>query len=161
MNNENEKPRLYRVKSVVDKYDGYKNVTFKWFVSQRKPEDRPPISYEIGLVPSLQDDFYTKDFLRELFTEKEALALVSYVLPKGGNIEIKEIELPIKKIFVGYGSIAVGGMCDFYRLDKSSDYNLPFEVWGYFDLGEGEFDPSQGIPQQKEFLTLSELLEDK
>ena len=35
---------------------------------------------------------------------------------------------------MGYSGIAVGGMDGFHMLDKEKNYNLPFKVWGYFNL---------------------------
>ncbi|MBA7591882.1 hypothetical protein ES708_34053 [subsurface metagenome] len=132
---EGKLPKVYQVTSVVKKYKNYKEVTFSWFFIDRK---KPLVPYKKGIMNYVEGDLYPEGAIDELFTNREAKRLVAYLEKEHKDdtlkINIDEQKLPIANNLMGYGGIAVGGMTDFYMLDKEKDYNLPFKAWGYFDL---------------------------
>ena len=46
---------------------------------------------------------------------------------------------------MGVGAIPVGGGDDFQMLNREPGYNLPFKVWGYFNLVGRELADGSGI----------------
>jgi len=77
-----------------------------------------------------------EDLIDELFTEAEAALVKAYLDREYPDDEttIVEMRLPIPKNSIGFFAIGVGGGDGFYMLNKESPYDLPFKVWGYFDL---------------------------
>lgn len=128
-------PKLYGVTSVVKKYDNYKEVPFNWFVSDRK---KPLIPYEKAIMNYVKGDGYSEGAIDESFTKQEADQLVTYLQRehKEAILEtnIVEEKLPIASNSMGFGATPVGGGDGFYMLEKEKNYNLPFKIWGYFDL---------------------------
>jgi hypothetical protein len=128
---------LYRVTTLVKKYNGCKNVAFDWFRCER----RTPRSYA-NLIenydPSAAHAAYAESCIDEMFELDEAQALKHYIDQNYGEDKgittIEKVELPIPNNMMAAGAIPVGGGQDFYRLDKAPGYNLPFKVWAYFDL---------------------------
>jgi hypothetical protein len=129
--------KLYNVDSTVEEYRGCKNVNFRWFVHDRmEPAADVPLHEAIeGFDPADEHNIYPIGALAELFTLEEAEMLRDYLKAEyGDEPTITEVDLPILPNRAGVGFIAVGGGQDFYMLDKTPGYSLPFQVWGYYDL---------------------------
>jgi len=133
--------RLYGVYSEVNDFDSWgarwKSVTINWFVVDRKI---PPVPYETSIKsyrPNSKDPGkyrYPEGFIDECFTYQETNALTEYLKRYPGECKISEVELPIEPNLAGNGALAIGGLEGFYMLSKDENYNLPFKVWGYYDL---------------------------
>jgi len=53
----------------------------------------------------------------------------------GTHTTTSPVKLPLEGgTIIGVGAMAVSGATDYYGLNKHEDYQLPFEVLGYFDL---------------------------
>lgn len=132
---EGKLPKVYHVTSILKEWHNYKEVPFSWFLIDRK---KPLIPYEKGIKNYKKGNVYQESAIDELFTKQEAKRLVAYLEKEHKDdtlkISIDEQKLPIANNILAYGCIPVGGMNDFYMLDKEKNYNLPFKVWGYFDL---------------------------
>lgn len=143
--------KLYRVASIAEEYSGHKYVTLNWFV-HRRPEPSHPfteatsegfrmpkdLAHSLVDLPdayTAPDYWYSEDALHEMFTLGEAEMLAEYLRGSHGDEPIiHEEELPIEGCRMGDGAIPVGGPQGFHMLDKTPDYSLPFEAWGYYDL---------------------------
>jgi hypothetical protein len=128
--------KLYRVWTVVNKYNECRNVTFEWFYYG---ERTPPRGYT-ELIENYKPEphrQYVEAHVDELFTESAAQQLFAY-LERGhggaGTTTIEEVKLPVPNNLICLSAIPVGGGDDFYMLYKEKNYDLPFAVQGYFDL---------------------------
>jgi hypothetical protein len=127
---------LYRVMTIVKKYDGCKNVGFEWFRCERRAL-RSYADLIEDYDPSAAHVAYPEGCIDEMFELDEGQASKDYIdqnYGKAGITTIEKAELPIPNDMMGVGATPVGGGQDFYRLDKAPNYSLPFKVWGYFDL---------------------------
>jgi hypothetical protein len=132
--------RLFRVTSRVKGFS-YKNrvydsVEICWFVVYR---ETPSIPYEQILrdcCDQLNSHYVSENNIKELFTEEEANALKRYILRvHKEECEVKRAD-PLLEIYtLGYGDIVPGEGEGFYRLNEEDGYDLPFVVWGYYDVG--------------------------
>ena len=132
--------QLYHVFTSVDSfpYGGgdYKNVGINWLVNKRDEEPRCWRDHIIGYDALYNSNrFFTEDFLNKLFTESEKDRFMAYLDQFPGTHTSSPVKLPLEgSTVIGVGVMAVGGGTDVYRLNKHEDYQLPFEVLGYFDL---------------------------
>ncbi len=63
-------------------------------------------------------------------------ALKTYLLRVhgvGGNSKVTEMVLPLEKDALLSCDVEADGMWSFYRLAEEEDYELDFEVWGYYN----------------------------
>lgn len=143
----NETPKLYSVYTEVENWQGSgKQVTYSWFYHNRV--GGPPAPYADTIVdwqPSadgkrdynpLKDAVafgYEEDCIDEMFTFAEAAQLRAWLsLHRPGNHQLYEQEdLPITSR-MGLGALPVGGTDAFHTLCEDADYDLSFEVWGYY-----------------------------
>jgi hypothetical protein len=141
---------LFTVISQVANLHGYKNVGIWWFVVERTrslfgadgalgiPHARVITGYDAT------DEYrsYCESAVEELFTADEARAFVEFLRTRRNDTSatIKPATLPIERNQMGHGAIPVGGGPDFLTISDSLDYDLPFKVWGYFDVRNCEFD---------------------
>jgi hypothetical protein len=125
---------LYHVMTTVKEYRGCKNVRFNWFRCER----RASRSYADLIENYDPSDRDAEGCIDEMFERDEAEALKGYIGQNYGELKgitaVEKAELPIANNRLGVGATAVGGGNDFYMLDKSPNYSLPFKVWGYFSL---------------------------
>jgi hypothetical protein len=128
---------LYRVTTIVKEFSGCKNVAFDWFRCERRAP-RPYANLIENYDPSARYVYYPEGCIDEMFELDEAQALKDYIDQNYGENKgittIEKAELPIANNMMGIGAAAVGGGDDFYMLDKTPNYSLPFKVLGYFDL---------------------------
>jgi hypothetical protein len=124
---------LFYVTTIVKQYHGCRDVPFVWFRND-PAEGRP---YHELIRDYQPGDPYPESYIDELFTRDEANAVKAYLdreYGDAGTNTITQVDLPAPNNIIGRGAIPVGGGDDFYMLDKTEGYPLPFSVWGYFDL---------------------------
>jgi hypothetical protein len=56
------------------------------------------------------------------------------------HIDGKMSKLPFPENIMGTSAIPVGGGTDFVTTSESDDYDLPFKVWGFYDVRGCEYD---------------------
>ncbi|GEM_PF-1213401 len=131
---------LFRVTSIINNLshggETYDGVEMRWFVVYR---DSPGVDYDqviTNYAKNLDNSHYiSENNLYELFTEKEANALKKYLLRvHKQECDIKEADLPLEVYTLGYGNRVLGNREGYYRLDNEDSYDLPFIVWGYYDV---------------------------
>lgn len=91
-------------------------------------------------IPSTSNA-YIHSQIEETFNRVEMRAILAYLLKHYKSKEVKVViqrATPPKNNCMGLGAIAVGGLCDFYMFSEERGYDLPFEVWGYFDVRNSE-----------------------
>ena len=139
--------RLYHVSTIAKEYHGCRDVAFDWFRCERG-EPRPYAELIENYDPG-DDMGYAEGAIDEMFTEAEAVALKAYLdREHGGAVvtTIKEGRLPLPANNMGVGAIPVGGGDDFYMLNRARpQYDLPFKVWGYFNLVGRELVDGSGV----------------
>jgi len=131
--------RLFRVTSRVSNFS-YKNgiydsVEICWFVVYRETSSIPyeQIIKDYGKESNSHCVF--ENNIRELFTEEEANSLKRYLLRvHKQECEIKRADLLLEISTLGYGDIVTEEGEGFYRLNEEDEYDLPFVVWGYYDV---------------------------
>jgi len=135
---------LFSAITVVKQYRECKDVHFHWF----RNEPATGRSYP-DLIHNYQPgDLYPESYVDELFAWDEANALKEYLdrdYGDAGITTIRQAVLPVPRDTMGLGAIAVGGGDDFYVLDKTENYPLPFSVWGYFNLVGCELIDGSGV----------------
>lgn len=136
--------KLFTVKSRVSKFSHreriYDFIEFHWFVVYRETS---PFSYDELIEDCrkrLDNSYYiSENNVNELFTEEEAEALKEYILrTQNQECEIEEANLLLESYTLAYDDIVLGHEEGFYRLDEEEGYDLPFVVWGYYDVGHAE-----------------------
>jgi len=136
--------RLFRVTSkaydLPHKGRIYDAVEIFWFVVYRV---NSAISHEQLIKNYVQDlnnlDYVSENNLYELFTEEEAGALKEYLLKvheKG--YKIKEVDLSLEVYTLGYGDMILEEKEGYYKLNEEDRYNLPFVVWGYYNVSSAK-----------------------
>ncbi len=124
--------KLYRAWTQVDGFMGRDNVSFNWFRINR---EEPQAPFEELIQDYQPGNLYAEDYVKELFTESELEELRAYLTEAHvSELLAEEIQLPVENFVVGLGAMAVGGLTDFYMLDKEPGYNLSFPVWAFYDL---------------------------
>ena len=127
---------LFQVHSVVREYCGHKDVTFHWFITDR--DGKPSVPYSEAITNYQAGNLYAEGAIEEMFTREEADLLVGYLSKYPSTQHVESVALPIPDNWAGYGATAVGGPTDFYMLANTEGYDLPFSVWGFFDLSRSE-----------------------
>ena len=105
--------KLYNVDTIVKEFQDCKDVNFRWFYSNDRPQPRRPYA---ELVKNYTPDPYTEGYIDELFSEDEARQLKQYLDREhgdAGTTTITEVSLPVANNIGGVGAIAVGGGDDF------------------------------------------------
>lgn len=103
------------------------------------PGGQPPVPYAEAieeLAPGTDPDAYQRMAVDELFTRKEAEALVLYLAGwyTGHCTGITEQPLPLGSDAMGLSAIPLGGGVDHMMPVIKRDYPLPFMVYGHYDL---------------------------
>ena len=145
----NEAPAaLYSAESLID-IEGHENVVITWFVHDR-PYPWPPVHYQALVLDYNQYEgekskLYAEGYIDELFRLEEVKLFETWS-EEYIDIKIRKQAKPIPLKFEGkmpIGATPIGGPGNFIMLPKMEIYDLPFEVWGYFNLREtttpGEF----------------------
>jgi hypothetical protein len=145
---------MYWLSSSAPNLRGYKDVTIRWFVERRGnklfgPGGSLGVAYQ-DVIKDYDPDHdggpYAEDALEELFTESEAKAFAKFLNAHRSNQyadhEIDTEWFPIPNNLAGYGANALGGSCDNLCISDAADYDLPFKIYGYYDLWGCEFDAS-------------------
>jgi hypothetical protein len=136
--------KLFRVVSTVNNFPHrgrtYDGVEIHWFVVYR---ENPIASYEKLINGYLKDRdnplYISEKNLQELFTEEEADALKEYLSKKHGEeCDIREADLSTEIDPWGYGDKTPAYREGFYRLNQEDGYDLPFVVWGYYDISHAK-----------------------
>lgn len=140
--------KLYAPVSIVNDFEGFDNVLFRWLVGHR-PHPHPPLPYDQiieGYDPN-QEITGEEDvtfYVRELFTQYEVDMLQEYLLqPSGyvtdGTILVpKYVPLPVpNKPHWRYTAQAFGGGVHLLEIYARPNYNLPFEVEVFYDRWDG------------------------
>ncbi len=134
-----DKIKLYHIYSTLPVLEikGIKlsNVHVSWFVKGRA---EPPDPYEILINdydPSAGHVIHAQNAVKELFTIEEADAFSAFLTRSKIDATpiIQVADLPFDMKRAGFLEFAVGEAAGFYRASEEEDYNLPFQVWGYYD----------------------------
>jgi hypothetical protein len=143
-------PELFHVRSKIANMHGFKNVAIVWFVDMRAQPlfgENGSLGVEYGHVITNYDatdrDFCCAELaVEEMFTKDEAEAFQAFVRAKRNDATatIEPAKLPIANNIMGYGAIPTGGGPDFLMIGDRPDYDLPFKVWGFYDVRGYEFD---------------------
>jgi len=162
--------KLYSVSTVAPVFRAHKDVDISWYITDRSEPVAPYEQLITGYHKLDESDReYSEGYIDELFTAKEAEQLKDYLqdvlgvdevlieehkLPLGRDLHriseesqrwVKDelgIYIPIEDPsgWMPYGAIPVGGSSDMLELDQMEEYDLPFGVWGYYDLEGYELD---------------------
>jgi hypothetical protein len=134
-------PSLYRVTSTVSEHRGHEDVTFSWFVQDRREPVFPYEEVIEGYDPDAEGVGYAEGAVDELFTLTEANVLADYLWRAWGDdsVEITEVPLPLSGNTMPIGAIPMGLEQDVFMLSETKGYDLPLDVWGYYDLRQHEF----------------------
>jgi hypothetical protein len=140
-----EMPKLFTVRSSITLH-GFRNVLVAWFVSTRErllfgPNGSLGVDVR-DVLPNYGGDYAgydSADALEEYFTESEAKMFSDWLLTYRQTATAVEPEqFPImlegNTILGAIGSTPVGGETNFLMISRSPDYDLPFQVEGYFDV---------------------------
>ncbi len=131
--------KLYHVYSTLPVHEikGVKcpDVHVSWFVRGRA---EPPAPYEALIAhydASVGHVVHAQNAVKELFTIEEADTFSAYLTRSKIDATpiIKAAELPFEMNRAGFLEFAVGEAAGFYQASEEDDYDLPFQVWGYFD----------------------------
>jgi hypothetical protein len=141
--------KLFNVYSRAEAMHGYKNVQISWFVEKRPRrlfglDGTLKVHYQWVIEdydPADTYQYYSAMAVEEYFTEDEAKAFTDWLgIHFDFATTVEPAKLPIGNNEAGIGSIAVGGGDDFFVVKRHPAYDLPFEVWGYYDVRDCEFD---------------------
>lgn len=141
---------LFRARSFIETLPRgevvFRDVAVHWFHVGAREASRP---YErlIDGYNALDEPqrAYARRHIDELFTAQEVEQLrryldrldtqtVRYGTINGQRLHADEAVLPLPGGTAGYTDHPVGGTADVYRLAEHDGYDLPFAVYGYFDL---------------------------
>ena len=133
--------RLFRLKSVLNNFSHkgnvYDGVEVFWLVVYRDNRASSQEQLTNGHIQDSENPFYiSEENLYELFSEEESHALKEY-LHRAHNeqeCEIRETDSQIEVGTWGYGAKNLGHKEGFHRIDVNDSYDLPFVVWGYYDV---------------------------
>lgn len=132
--------KLFSVTSVIDDWPHrggrFNGVAVDWFVVERSYD--PRFDYATLIDRPIADCYGGSDCVDELFTADEARQFEKYLLTTHDtSVRIEEVPVPINGGHMPIGGVPVGGPSDFHMLSKHSEYNLPFQVWGYYRIDCG------------------------
>lgn len=135
-----ERVKLYSAYSVVNEFRERSHVTFNWFCHRR---DAPAAPYEalIANYSTLQARGEQRVLEKQadaLFTESEIQAIRAY-LQEHHDTELfaEPVNLPLATESCGGGLREETGLTEgtgCYLLAREEAYQLPIEVWAYYDL---------------------------
>lgn len=129
----------------------FSDVVIRWF---RVGKRQPPLAYGklIADYHGLDElpRIYTERFVDELFTAEEVAQLDGYLentngqtlelhAVNGSTLHKAKVNFPLNGTVYGYSDRPIGGHADYFLLARQSDYDLPFQVHGYFDLTQGRY----------------------
>jgi hypothetical protein len=131
--------KLFKAYSRTQSADGQNKKKFQWFVTNRK---KPVASYEDFIwdyseLASIAQA-YSASFLDELLTDYEAALLSEYLKINCKNalmLEEQELplffegDLPFSSFLTSFKQTTESG---FYPLFEQANYNLPFNICGFF-----------------------------
>lgn len=135
-----EVEKLYRLRSLVPRLKNigrtFKHVQFTWLVER----DEPPVPYHEAILNYEAfkggDELYAEGIINELFTDVEAEVFAAYLLEVHGvTVHYEQVVLPLNcknTLPFGAAPLSSGGP-DLYMIHKAPEYNLHFNVVGYFD----------------------------
>lgn len=136
--------KLFRVTSKVNNFSHqnrvYDSVEMCWFVVHR---ESPFVSYEqiienYGKQLNNSNPVFENN-IKELFTDEEANLLKEYLLRANKQkCEVKRADLLLEAYTLGYGDLVPDYGEGFYNLGDENGYDLPFVVWGYYDITDAE-----------------------
>lgn len=133
--------RLFRLKSLVNNFSHkgsiYDGVEVCWLVVYRDNWTSSQEQLTNGYIKNSENPSYiSEENLYELFSEEESNAFKEYIYGTHNKqeCEIRETDAQIEIETWGYGDRALGHKEGFYRIDVNDSYNLPFVVWGYYDV---------------------------
>jgi hypothetical protein len=148
---------LYRVTSVVNDFvhnhRRYDDVKVHWFGNRKFPV----IAYRKVVKDfdtlSEKDRFFAKESVKELLTTREAEQLKQYLhAVHKWTVDVSPYPLPVERGYLGFRAHEVGGTIGFIKLNEEKNFNLPVQVWGYYDV-EG-IEPVGGLVNTiSEFIT--------
>jgi hypothetical protein len=134
-------PRLFRLKSFVNnlshKGSIYDGVEVFWLVVYRDNWASSQEQLTNGFIKNSDNSpFISEENLYELFSEEESNVFKEYLYRTHNKqgCEIRETHAQVEIEAWGYGDRAPGHKEGFYRIDVNDSYNLPFVVWGYYDV---------------------------
>jgi len=144
-----ETKKLYMIRTTAKAFPHrgrvYRGVNITWFVNRRQDEEPPvPYSEAIADYDQLSAEDGGRDYVHghvdELFTEAEAKVFQAYLSAvHGEGATLKEVILPMNCTGqLPTGAFPVGGGTDFYLISEEPEYNLRFQVLGFFDVCECE-----------------------
>ena len=139
-----DRVRLFRATTIMAQHQGYKNVVFHWLVLTRA---QPVAPYE-RLITGYQEldkleQLRLENFIDEAFTTQEIAALAVYLKKTAwSEPEVEELTLPIDDINLANPNafLAISSQ-QLYMLSKDAGYDLPFQVYGRYDLSQHEPSP--------------------
>jgi hypothetical protein len=140
--------KLFCVRTAVKEFHGHRNVMLEFFVEGRKqrlfgPDGSLGIAYSDVIKDYDVSDYcarYAEGAVEECFTEAEANEFIAWTKQHRNDhgAMITPVTLPISKNSMGCGAVPVGGLVDHLMVGEAEDYDLPFKVYGYFDLRQCE-----------------------
>ncbi len=134
--------RMFHVNSVIGNvtYENkqYDNVTFNWFVVDRKEMNFDLKEMIINYSQLSESEISNAvTYLSELFTESEANQLLSELQKNSNGLsKIEEVKLPIPDNLKPYSSLKSESGKGFYDLNSKKSYNFPFKVRGFFNISD-------------------------
>jgi len=133
--------RLFKVSTVMARYQGHKDVEFHWFMLNRA---QPVASYQI-LIAGYEyldrlEQLHLENLIDEAFTAQEIQALGAYLKEAHKSaLVVEELTLPIQDTsLININALPALGRQDIYMLSEDTHYGLPFKVYGRFDLSQHE-----------------------
>jgi hypothetical protein len=144
-------PALYRAISVVHRFpyrgSRYNCVSIYWFVDRRETPVAPYEQVIEGYANlSERDQHMAQTIADEALTAEEVELLREYLHRVHDDcIWTRSVDLPIKNVngTMPFGGVPAGGGCDFYMMPEEDGYDLPFRVWGYFDVRDCPIAPER------------------
>jgi hypothetical protein len=143
--------RLFRAYSVMARYRGHKDVSFQWRMLNRVQSVAPYaeliVNYEI--LDRLEQ-LHLENFLDEAFTAEEIVELRNCLSKiQQASLQVEELSLPLRDTGVADPQTFLAlSRQEIHLLGEDEDYDLPFQVYGRYDLSQHEVseeDPEEAI----------------
>lgn len=145
---EDKLPELWELSGTIPEYKHrgavYKDLPVLFFIESR-PGEEPSMPYHLAIKDYKKGPAgskYAELYIQELFTPGEMESFISwmeeYHPETADTLKKKRVDLPIENNIGGVMAIPTGGGQDFYMLSKEEAYDLPFNVWFYFDVRHQE-----------------------
>lgn len=132
--------RLFGARSRVPIFQGREKVDFIWFMCNRREPVAPYAELIEGYAELTAPDRrqQLEGYIDEFFTAEEIEALADYVRQAHDlELTVKEKRLPLsleKQNVLPLVHRTMNTGQDFYMLCKEEGYDLPFDVWGLYDI---------------------------